>query len=157
MKCLSLWQPWATLIVIGAKRIETRHWETSHRGPLLIHAAKKWNREFTDLVVRPPFRDALESAGVRPVWDLPLGCIVGVVNLVDIWTMSDTPGVITKVAQSRTVSDREQEFGNFAPGRFAWQFAQPFRFAKPVPQRGFQQIFDVPDHVVAEQLRGRAA
>ena len=40
MKALSLTQPWATLVVIGAKRIETRFWHTSYVGPLLIHAAK---------------------------------------------------------------------------------------------------------------------
>lgn len=26
MKAITLWQPWATLIAIGAKRIETRNW-----------------------------------------------------------------------------------------------------------------------------------
>lgn len=40
MKGLSLTQPWATLVAIGAKRIETRIWATSYRGPLAIHAAK---------------------------------------------------------------------------------------------------------------------
>ncbi len=39
MKALSLHQPWASLIAIGAKRVETRHWTTSYRGPLAIHAA----------------------------------------------------------------------------------------------------------------------
>lgn len=28
MKLLSLWEPWATLMAIGAKRIETRSWQT---------------------------------------------------------------------------------------------------------------------------------
>jgi activating signal cointegrator 1 len=45
MKALSLWKPWASLIVIGAKRFATRHWETSYRGPLLIHAAKRSRRD----------------------------------------------------------------------------------------------------------------
>jgi len=33
MKCLSIIQPYATLIAIGAKRIETRSWSTPYRGP----------------------------------------------------------------------------------------------------------------------------
>ena len=37
---LSLRQPWATLLVHGRKMIEIRSWSTSHRGKLLIHAAK---------------------------------------------------------------------------------------------------------------------
>src|SRR3954451_22243677 len=37
---LTLTQPWATLVAIGAKQIETRSWGTSYRGWLAIHAAK---------------------------------------------------------------------------------------------------------------------
>ena len=36
MKALSLYQPWATAIALGSKRIETRGWPTSYRGPLAI-------------------------------------------------------------------------------------------------------------------------
>jgi hypothetical protein len=44
MRALSLWQPWASLIADGRKKIETRHWEMTWRGPLAIHAAKKVDR-----------------------------------------------------------------------------------------------------------------
>ena len=37
MRALSLWQPWASLIFDGRKKIETRHWEMLYRGPLAIH------------------------------------------------------------------------------------------------------------------------
>lgn len=39
-KILTLSQPYASLVALGAKRIETRSWRTSYRGPLAIHAAK---------------------------------------------------------------------------------------------------------------------
>lgn len=39
MPVLTLWQPWASLIALGAKTIETRGWSTSHRGRIAIHAA----------------------------------------------------------------------------------------------------------------------
>jgi len=39
VKTLTLSQRWATLVALGAKRIETRSWRTSYRGPLAIHAA----------------------------------------------------------------------------------------------------------------------
>jgi hypothetical protein len=42
IKCISLWQPWASLVAVGAKRIETRGWATAYRGRLGIHAAKRW-------------------------------------------------------------------------------------------------------------------
>ncbi len=42
MKRLSLIQPWATLILSGAKRFETRSWRTPYRGPLAIHAGGRF-------------------------------------------------------------------------------------------------------------------
>lgn len=39
-RALSLWQPWASLIAVGAKAVETRGWSTPYRGLLAIHAAK---------------------------------------------------------------------------------------------------------------------
>lgn len=38
MKALTIRQPWASLIAVGAKSIETRSWPTKYRGELLIHA-----------------------------------------------------------------------------------------------------------------------
>ena len=40
MKALSLWEPWASLIALGPKKIEIRNWNTGYRGDLLICAAK---------------------------------------------------------------------------------------------------------------------
>jgi hypothetical protein len=40
MKALTVLQPWAQLLILGAKRYETRSWKTKHRGPLLIHAGR---------------------------------------------------------------------------------------------------------------------
>ena len=59
MKALTLYQPWATLIAIGAKKIETRSWGTNYRGPLAIHAGK--NREWEYLINETPFYKALST------------------------------------------------------------------------------------------------
>lgn len=57
MKCLSLTEPYATLIKEKKKFIETRSWKTKYRGELYIHASatkipKEWrqNKELMDLV-----------------------------------------------------------------------------------------------------------
>ena len=39
-KTLTIAQPWATLVAIGAKQIETRSWQTNYRGDIAIHAGK---------------------------------------------------------------------------------------------------------------------
>jgi hypothetical protein len=38
MKCITLYNPPATLMAIGAKLIETRPKKWKHRGPVAIHA-----------------------------------------------------------------------------------------------------------------------
>lgn len=66
MKAITLWQPWASLIAIGAKKYETRSWKTNYRGPIAIHAAKKDPCKMPILV--EPFETALneelEKAGL---------------------------------------------------------------------------------------------
>ena len=44
MKCISIKQPWAWLIANGYKPIENRSWVTKHRGPLLLHAGKSFDK-----------------------------------------------------------------------------------------------------------------
>lgn len=41
MKALTLHQPWATLVAVGAKQVETRGWATRYRGPIAIHAGHR--------------------------------------------------------------------------------------------------------------------
>ena len=41
IKAISLNQPWASMIANGKKTIETRRWQTSYRGDLLICSTKK--------------------------------------------------------------------------------------------------------------------
>jgi hypothetical protein len=45
MKCLSLKQPFAELLVSGKKPIELRKWNTKFRGKFLIHASKQVDEE----------------------------------------------------------------------------------------------------------------
>lgn len=49
MKALTLHQPWASLIALGVKTIETRSWSTKYRGRIAIHAgATPVGRRFTE-------------------------------------------------------------------------------------------------------------
>lgn len=40
-KCMSMHQPWASLLIAGIKKHEGRSWYTSHRGRLWIAATAK--------------------------------------------------------------------------------------------------------------------
>jgi hypothetical protein len=169
MKALSLWQPWASPCVTGAKGIETRGWPTRYRGPLLIHAAKRFDpSEISELATQPLWSGALwDAVGGRSIEGmgdelrqlLPFGALLGVVELVDCRPVESFPhdeiGAIRRPA-SKVASARyfwtERDMGNYAPGRFGWVLASPRRFATPIPYRGAQGLFDVPADVVAAAL-----
>jgi len=51
MKALSIKNPWADMIASGQKTIETRVWQTNHRGPLLICATKQPPGETSGMAV----------------------------------------------------------------------------------------------------------
>lgn len=155
MKALSLWQPWASLIVIGAKRFETRSWSTAYRGQLLIHAAKHFTREEAETCHDDPFNKVLDNAGYHTCNDIPRGCLLGVADLIQCYLCTDywlEYLNYTPFKPKYELSKLELSFGDFYPGRFAWQLANIRRFPTPIPYTGHQGLFNVPDDVVAEQL-----
>lgn len=89
MKCISIRQPWASLIVAHGKDIENRNWPTTYRGPLLIHAsstkkATEWWGAI-ELCRRNGIEFVLEPGSV------PMGAIIGVVDLVGCVEASPSP------------------------------------------------------------------
>jgi activating signal cointegrator 1 len=146
MKALTMTQPWATLVAIGAKRIETRSWSTPYRGPLAIHAAKGWSRDDTLMCWEPEFAAALMNAGIRTPGDLPLGSVVATCRLVAcVGTGSINP--------SKELT-REFAFGDFSPGRYAWLLADIVALPDPIPARGQLGLWEFDDTVI-EQARAR--
>lgn len=147
MKALTLTQPWATLVAIGGKRIETRSWKTDYRGPLAIHAAKGWTKEVVDLAMRrEPFRSVLTAAGYPLFSLLPRGCVVATCELVDCRTtdlLTDRTAAYTDgPGRSWPLDDQERAFGDFTPGRYAWLLANVQPLPKPVPARGALSLRD---------------
>lgn len=83
MKALSVRQPWAWAIVSGHKTIENRSWQTTYRGPLLIHAGRTFDPVGYErlLGIAKRLRFEVPSAA-----ELARGGVVGRVNLVEIVT-----------------------------------------------------------------------
>jgi len=136
VKVLSLWEPWASLVIFGVKRIETRSWATEYRGPLVIHASKKVSREQIEICHRDPFRSALRACGIDRWQDFKLGAAIGTVTLVDCRRIESDADVPSD-------DDPEYWFGNYAPGRFGWILKRPEVFATAIALRGRQGLFDV--------------
>jgi hypothetical protein len=134
VKALTVRQPWATLIVRGIKRVETRSWHYSWADqwpmPLAIHAAKGFSRDERE------FAEYLVRSGVLGTVDLPRGAIVGTVQF-DGWCWSSPPR-IAELAPSAL----ELELGDWSPGRILWQLSEPVEFDTPIPRRGELGIFN---------------
>lgn len=147
IKAISLWQPWASLMAIGAKELETRSWATRYRGPLAIHAAKRWRIEQEDFFWREPYRSALAEAGFDNPNDLPLGCVLSVGNLVALYRTEKV-----RVRLQAAGRDDELAFGNYKDGRWAWHLEDMKALKKPLPQKGAQGLWywKVPDRLVRQ-------
>ena len=78
MKALTIRQPWATLIMLGVKRYEFRSWKTNFRGEVLIHAGQGIDKEAVERLKK-----------YLPNAELPLGKILGKVNITDCIPMSE--------------------------------------------------------------------
>lgn len=145
MKCLSLWQPWASLLVAGRKLCETRGWPLHHRGPLLIHAAKKMDADIRLVCMSEPFKTVLAELDLT-AGTLPLGAVVGRVDVVECYpteAVELTAADVRALGQVLEITRAEEAFGDFSPGRFAFLCRNPVRFDKPVPVAGRQGLFDV--------------
>ena len=105
--CLSMHQPWASLMVHGFKRFEGREWPTKYRGPLWVQA--------TSQKPDPQVIEQLEAAYTEHYAlvgeDLPpfpqrylTGVVVGRVDLVDVLSLDEYNDTIPDVLRERTES-----------------------------------------------------
>lgn len=143
MKALTLHQPWASLIALGVKTIETRSWSTKYRGPLAVHAGSRQVHTGQFFMLA---RDAVrfgqitreQEAEFRAL-DVPLGAIVATCELVDVVPMEVCNERRTHVCESggalilhspldqpfpdgetEHLIDDQRPYGDFTPGRYAW-------------------------------------
>lgn len=145
MRALSFHQPHGSLLSTGAKPFETRNRITHVRGEILLHAA-----------ARPVPLDCLEddeyAGGLLPL----IGRRVTgqeVLTLEDLQRLFEAIptgaffgiGEIIGCYRCEEMSDdqvrRRRNFGDFQPGRFAWEFANVRRFTRPIPGKGHQGFF----------------
>ena len=131
MKVLTLQQPWASLVVMGAKRIETRSFNSKHRGPLLIHSSAGCkDRLYRTLCKTQPF-----SKYVPDFNALPMGAIIGRVDLVATNT-TEFFELAAGLNLKGVTWEEEKQFGDYSPGRWGWLLADPVQFPHPIPAKG---------------------
>ncbi|MBA9859260.1 ASCH domain-containing protein [Ralstonia insidiosa] len=155
MKAISIWQPHASLLMLGLKPYETRGWPIPRSilgTRVAIHAAKADGdlREIAGYVLdhqaglgederMAAYVRAVSSAGFSTLAEMPRGCILGSV-------------VLSECVPAQS-AENHNNFGDFSPGRFAWRASEPVLLPTPVPFRGMQGFFDVPSDLLTEVAR----
>lgn len=132
MKALTICQPYAELIARGDKPIENRTWPTSYRGPLVIHAGKS-----RDWLNGEKWEDAL-----------PFGAMVATATLVECLHLNHPDGGQNWPDCWRSLARHEH-----ANGPWCWILAGVQRLPEPIPYRGMQGLWDVPDEVLLTVAR----
>ncbi len=149
---ISLWQPWASLVVFGEKKIETRGWKWPGDLPsfLAIHAAKKWDRQLAAMTKEPPFSSALALHGHDAASISKVHGVVGVVRIVECVSTSMLPvpvresrgfaGVQSLASKYLGEFKNERAFGDYSYGRYAWVFDRCISIT-PIPLKGHQSLW----------------
>ena len=146
MLAITLHQPWAWAVTHAGKRIENRTWRPppSVVGQrIAIHAGMRLDRigaEILSDVALSPIRvgsgvglSSLGSGdGTETTWAVPAfppqGAIVATATLADVVTESDSP---------------------WFRGPYGWVLADVVALAEPVPCKGRQRLWTVPEDIVA--------
>lgn len=169
MDAISCWQPWATLIAIGEKHIETR----SYRPParmigrfMAIHATASAPRVYTDRAWGDRhIVEALARNGTTKMnWtghggSLPQRAIVALARIRDVLPTED----MVRLWDSHKVGtvpnyheDRERSMGDYAPRRYAWRLTDVVGLNScPITDvKGHQRIWPVSPNLI-DQLKKR--
>lgn len=150
LRVISLWQPWANLVIDAHKEYETRSWRPNHPyaiGSLLvIHAAKRWQKDQQNMFNRFQrfYPSTLAHYKEEP---LQFGVALGIARLVNIVQTES-------LNLGDDLSEMEYEFGDYTAGRFAWKLQVVSKFKEPVPLTGHQGLFwwECPDNLLPAEV-----
>ena len=154
MKALTVYQPWASLIMEGFKPNEYRKWDFSTKPALrnligqriVMHASARpvrraevsdlmeritWAPEETGLTVSAPLFDFFDKVWKDPTC-LPLSSALGTVII-------GQPLPVAKIHAGLADSDRLDQH------KFGWPVSEPVYFQPPRPMKGWQGFWNAPE------------
>ena len=134
MKCLSVCQPFAELIVQGKKTIELRKWNTKFRGEFLVHAAKNILKE------------DCKRMKIEPK-SLTIGAIIGKVNLVDVKKYN---------SEKELAEDRKKHYAktDHPQNKYGFILENPKKLKIPIEYSGKLNFFEFqPDEIKNNDIK----
>ena len=134
MKCLSICQPFAELIVQGKKTIELRKWNTKFRGEFLVHAAKNvLTEDCKRLKISPE--------------EISTGAIIGKVNLVDVKKYESDKELNKYKKKHHSVSDNTKN-------KYGFILENPKKLRVPIEYMGKLNFFEFhPDEIKNNEVK----
>ncbi|PSS33768.1 Activating signal cointegrator 1 like [Actinidia chinensis var. chinensis] len=145
--CLTMHQPWASLLVHGIKRIEGRSWPSPIRGRLWIHAASKVPDPDTIKAMEDFYRAIYAVNGITylkfpehyPISRL-LGCVevVGCVTCEELVSWEELPEGVRLEGQTD----------------HCWLCEQPQKLIVPFEMRGYQGVYNLEKKIFEAAVRG---
>ena len=121
MKCLSICQPFANLIIEGKKTIELRKWNTKFRGEFLVHAPLKIRLN--------------DCKRVKIQSELTIGAIIGKVELLEVKEY-------LSASQIRKDSKRHLASNNIDENKYGFILQNPKQLRVPIPCNGQLNFFE---------------
>ena len=121
MKCLSVCQPFAELIVQGKKTIELRKWNTKFRGEFLVHAPQKIRLE------------DCKRLKIKP--QMIVGAIIGKVELLDVKEYENA-------VQIKIDSKKHLASNDGSGSKYGFILQNPKQLRIPIPCSGQLNFFE---------------
>jgi len=133
MKCLSVCQPFANLILEGKKTIELRKWNTEFRGEFLVHAPQKI---LTDDCKRLEIKTNLIT-----------GAIIGKVELVSVKKYENELEI--------NLDSKKHLASNYATeNKYGFILEKPKQLKVPIPYNGQLNFFEFkPEVLTTDEIK----
>ena len=134
MKCLSVCQPYAELIVQSKKTIELRKWNTKFRGEFLVHAAK-------NILMEDCKRMKISPSAITT------GAIIGKVNLVDVKKYNSDKELKIDEKKHYSISEHTKN-------KYGFILENPKKLRVSIPYLGKLNFFEFqPDEIKNNDLK----
>ena len=121
MKCLSVCQPFANLIIQGKKTVELRKWNTKFRGEFLVHAPQKIRLE------------DCKRLKIKP--EMTVSAIIGKVEWIDVKEYENA-------TQIKKDSKKHLALNGESDNKYGFILQNPKQLRVPIPCNGQLNFFE---------------
>ncbi|CAN6308404.1 unnamed protein product [Urochloa humidicola] len=145
--CLTMHQPWASLLVHGIKRVEGRSWPSPITGRLWIHAASKVPDPDTIKAMEDFYREIYAVDGITHInfpQHYPVSCLLGCVQVVGCLRSQELVSW-EHVPQSVRLEGLTE---------FCWLCENPQKLVVPFEMRGYQGVYNLERRIYDGAVRG---